>query len=325
MLGTPDYLAPEQAKDARNADIRADIYSLGCVLYHCLTGQPPFPETNIMAQMLKHATENPASLASFVAEVPPGLQALLDRMLAKSPTDRFATPAEAAEALAPFLGSGGTSPKAAALVPEFKAWLETESQMEMPKNLPPAPVKPGTERAVPLKPGTAPSPALVTKPGTAPAPAPASATKPGTAPSPALATSAKPGTAPMPALGANAKPARPTPTRSPIPLRPEFEDEVNVELVPEPLPGPVAMPLSTRTEVQIVKVKDERRLMEFDRRDWIMLAASGSVLVAVGVGYGLASRSQEAGRITAGRWLTDSDGAPHDTPCRHYAPVARSR
>ena len=89
MLGTPDYLAPEQARDARNADIRADIYSLGCVLYHCLTGRPPFPETNIMAQMLKHATEKPAPLASLVPDVPGGLQAVLDRMLAKSPNDRY--------------------------------------------------------------------------------------------------------------------------------------------------------------------------------------------------------------------------------------------
>src|SRR5262249_1156162 len=48
LLGTPDYLAPEQARDPRAVDIRADIYSLGCVLYHCLTGQPPFPDTNVL-------------------------------------------------------------------------------------------------------------------------------------------------------------------------------------------------------------------------------------------------------------------------------------
>ena len=60
LLGTPDYMAPEQARDARAADIRADIYSLGCVLYHCLAGQPPFPDTNIISQMIRHATEQPS-------------------------------------------------------------------------------------------------------------------------------------------------------------------------------------------------------------------------------------------------------------------------
>ena len=102
---------PEQARDARNADIRADIYSIGCVLYHCLTGRPPFPESNIMTQMLKHATEKPVPLASLADDVPPGLQTVIDRMLAKSPDDRFATPAEAAEALTPFLVIDGTAPK----------------------------------------------------------------------------------------------------------------------------------------------------------------------------------------------------------------------
>ena len=85
VLGTPDYLAPEQAKDARSADIRADIYSIGCVLYHCLAGRPPFPETNIMAQMLKHATETPAPLAPLVAQLPAGFQAVMDRFLARRP------------------------------------------------------------------------------------------------------------------------------------------------------------------------------------------------------------------------------------------------
>ncbi len=266
VLGTPDYLAPEQARDARSADIRADIYSLGCVLFHCLTGRTLFPETNIMAQMLKHATEKPAPLASLVPDVPPGLQAAIDGMLAKSPNDRYATPAMAAGALKPFLGTGGVAPASVSVVPEFKAWLDSESQLEMPKNLPTAvmnPIKPG---------GTAPSPALGVgpKPGTAPSPA-LSAVNPGTAPAIALGASALPGTAP----------ARALPSRPAAP-RPVVEDEVNVELVTMPLPAPVP-------QVQPVKVKDDRGLLEFDRRDWIMLAAgAASVLAAVGVGYGLA-------------------------------------
>src|SRR5262245_42986889 len=62
LLGTPNYMSPEQARDPRGTDIRADIYSLVCVLYHALTGQPPFPDTNIINQMIRHATEAPRPL-----------------------------------------------------------------------------------------------------------------------------------------------------------------------------------------------------------------------------------------------------------------------
>jgi serine/threonine protein kinase len=119
VVGTPDYLAPEQAKDARSADIRADIYSLGCVLYHCLAGGPPFPAANIMTQMVMHATEKPPPIASTVADAPPGLQAVLDGMMAKSPADRYQTPAQAAAALAPLLRPGGSAPAPSAMVPAF--------------------------------------------------------------------------------------------------------------------------------------------------------------------------------------------------------------
>ncbi|HEY1192419.1 MAG TPA: serine/threonine-protein kinase, partial [Gemmata sp.] len=128
VLGTPDYLAPEQAKDARAADIRADVYSLGCVMYQCLAGRTPFPEPNIMAQMLKHATEKPAPLSTFVSGLPAGFQAVLDRFLAKSPDARFQTPGEAADALKPF-AAGGAAPAAPNLAPAFKDWLESESQL----------------------------------------------------------------------------------------------------------------------------------------------------------------------------------------------------
>src|SRR5207249_8136217 len=70
LLGTPDYLAPEQARDPRTIDIRADIYSLGCTLYHLLTGQPPFPDKNILNQMIRHATEAPKPLTDFNASIP---------------------------------------------------------------------------------------------------------------------------------------------------------------------------------------------------------------------------------------------------------------
>lgn len=103
LLGTPDYLAPEQARDARSVDIRADIYSLGCVLYHALAGQPPFPDTNMLSQVIRHATEPPRPLREFNAEVPDGLQQVMNFLLAKDPNQRYPTPERAAKALQIFL------------------------------------------------------------------------------------------------------------------------------------------------------------------------------------------------------------------------------
>lgn len=103
QLGTPLYCAPEQSKDARQADIRSDIYSLGCVLYHALAGQPPFEDRGAIRLVLSHAAESPPRLATMNIGVPEGLQAFLDTMLAKDPALRFSTPGQAAQALRPFL------------------------------------------------------------------------------------------------------------------------------------------------------------------------------------------------------------------------------
>jgi CHAT domain-containing protein/serine/threonine protein kinase len=105
VLGTADYLAPEQWEHAHTADIRADIYSLGCTLYHLLSGRPPFAGRRYgsLVQKLRGHVDTPhAPITEARSEVPAELAAILDRMLAKSPTDRFASPAEVAEALRPF-------------------------------------------------------------------------------------------------------------------------------------------------------------------------------------------------------------------------------
>jgi len=106
LLGTADYLAPEQWEHAHAADTRADIYSLGCTLYHLLAGRPPFAgeqQQSVLQKMRAHMESSPPPIGQLRPEVPAGLGAALDRMLAKDPADRFQSPAEVAEALRPFL------------------------------------------------------------------------------------------------------------------------------------------------------------------------------------------------------------------------------
>ncbi len=102
MLGTADYIAPEQADDPHTADTRAAIYALGCTLYFLLTGQPPFPEGTLMQKLMAHGKRSFRPLTDFRSDVPPALVEVLDRMTAKEPARRYPTPGEAARALAPF-------------------------------------------------------------------------------------------------------------------------------------------------------------------------------------------------------------------------------
>jgi hypothetical protein len=105
LLGTTDYLAPEQWEHAHTADTRADVYSLGCTLYHLLSGQPPFAGErfqSVLQKMRAHLETPPPPIGNFRPEMPTRLCAVLGRMLAKDPADRFQSPGEVAEALKPF-------------------------------------------------------------------------------------------------------------------------------------------------------------------------------------------------------------------------------
>jgi hypothetical protein len=99
LLGSPDYIAPEQSRDIHAADIRSDLYSLGCVFYFALTGRVPFPGDNAMEKLIKHLMEQPEPLEKVRPDVPRELAAIVRRLMAKAPADRYQTPAELAREL----------------------------------------------------------------------------------------------------------------------------------------------------------------------------------------------------------------------------------
>jgi len=100
VVGTPEYLAPEQAMNARTVDGRADLYSLGCTFYCLLTGRPPFRGENLTEFLIQHQTDAPPPVTSLRADVPPGIAAIVHKLLAKRPEGRYQTPTELADALA---------------------------------------------------------------------------------------------------------------------------------------------------------------------------------------------------------------------------------
>jgi eukaryotic-like serine/threonine-protein kinase len=93
-VGTVDYMAPEQARNSRAADIRSDIYSLGCTLFHMLVGKPPYAEGGLTERMYKHSAEDVPDVCKLNRKVSPGLAAVLRRMMEKKPENRYQTPDE---------------------------------------------------------------------------------------------------------------------------------------------------------------------------------------------------------------------------------------
>jgi len=99
ILGTVDYMAPEQAEGVEKLDRRSDIYSLGCTFYFLLTGSPPFPDGTLAERILKHQKEEPKDIAERRPDTPPELIRICRKMMAKNPDDRFQTADEVARLL----------------------------------------------------------------------------------------------------------------------------------------------------------------------------------------------------------------------------------
>jgi WD40 repeat protein/tRNA A-37 threonylcarbamoyl transferase component Bud32 len=100
LMGTPDFMAPEQWEDAHASDIRADLYSLGCTLYYLLTGQVPFPGGTLIQKLDRHRSQPAVPVERLRIDVSPLLAQVVARLLAKRPSERYQTPAEVSDVLA---------------------------------------------------------------------------------------------------------------------------------------------------------------------------------------------------------------------------------
>jgi len=102
VLGTADYLAPEQALNSHTVDHRADIYGLGCTLYYLLTGRPPFPEGTLAQRIAKHQNEMPPSIKKLRPDCPGEIEGICVKMIQKDPAYRYQSAADVAEVLRKF-------------------------------------------------------------------------------------------------------------------------------------------------------------------------------------------------------------------------------
>jgi serine/threonine-protein kinase len=134
IMGTPDYLSPEQARSLHSVDIRSDLYSLGCTFYYLLTGQVPFPGGSTLEKLVRHGTEKAQSIAEIRDDVPGPVVALVEKLMAKDPADRIATPIEVAAALEPYAVIGLTSwstPRSLTEIPEDGASSQCPSDSDL--------------------------------------------------------------------------------------------------------------------------------------------------------------------------------------------------
>ncbi|MBS0264533.1 MAG: protein kinase [Planctomycetes bacterium] len=122
-LGTFDYISPEQARNPRSADVRSDIYSLGCTLYHMLTGEPPYPEGTVLQKLLQHQGDEAPDPAVKNRDVPENLSVVVRKMMAKDPRRRYQTAELLVRDLMLVAGNLGLR----SISPEGLVWLASQN------------------------------------------------------------------------------------------------------------------------------------------------------------------------------------------------------
>ena len=190
IVGTPDYIAPEQARNAHRVDIRADLYSLGGTFYYLLTGLPPFPEGSAIEKLLMHQLDEPKHITLVRPDVPADVAAVVHKLLAKFPKDRHQTPAELADVLANLKAPAPAPARVQHKSVVVERTVRTESPQpvrpEPPRSAPPAPHTPmGLSRPA-VDPRSEITPLITTDPGDtlhkAPPPRPAAPPPPAAPP-----------------------------------------------------------------------------------------------------------------------------------------------
>jgi len=140
IVGTVDFMSPEQAEDPRKVDIRSDIYSLGCTLFYLLTGKPPFSGSDLVAKLMARLTQEPISIRTLRPDASTPLEQVLAKLLARDPQLRWQTPGEVARALESVIALHGGSPASPPPREKAQAGGATGSEpLSLPGDSPPPP------------------------------------------------------------------------------------------------------------------------------------------------------------------------------------------
>src|SRR5262249_47634774 len=145
VRGIADYRAPEQAVNSQEADVRADVYSLGATFYFLLVGKSPFQEGTVAQKLIWHQVRQPPPIPKLRPEVPEALVAVIEKMMAKDPAQRYQTPAEVAAALAPFT-QAPVGPPPEEEMPKLSPAVQGGPESSPRSPLPTARVTPSGER-----------------------------------------------------------------------------------------------------------------------------------------------------------------------------------